>query len=104
MLTKKDMVDLIAKQTQSSKAEAARNLEAVMAAMQHAICKKGGFQLVGFGAFSIKKRAARTGRNVRSGEAVEIPAKKHIRFAASLPLKRELNRSGKKVVSAPATI
>jgi DNA-binding protein HU-beta len=55
-----------------------------------AVKKDGVVQLIGFGTFKVAKRAARTGRNPKTGEALKIKASKSVRFVASSALKKSL--------------
>ena len=74
-----------------TKADAARAIEAVMEGVTEGLKKNGKVTLVGFGTFSAKKRAARTGRNPQTGEAVKIDARVVPSFKAGSKLKDALN-------------
>ena len=70
---------------------AASALEATLSAVRQTLKKGGTVSLVGFGTFSVTKRAARTGRNPRTGEAIKIKAAKVPKFTPGKPLKDALN-------------
>lgn len=90
-MNKTELIAHIAFNADISKAAAARTLEATVAAVKSTLKKGGTVSLVGFGTFSVNKRAARTGRNPRTGEAVEIKAAKVPKFTAGKALKDALN-------------
>ena len=73
-MNKNDLIDAVAERTSLAKSDAARAVEAVLAAVTEALQKGDAVTLSGFGTFATKTRAARTGRNPRTGEAIEIPA------------------------------
>ncbi|MCU0932258.1 MAG: HU family DNA-binding protein [Serpentinimonas sp.] len=86
-MNKSELVEHIAKSADISKAAAARALEATMGAVRTTLKKGGTVSLVGFGSFSVTKRAARTGRNPRTGAAIKIKAAKIPRFRPGKALK-----------------
>jgi DNA-binding protein HU-beta len=90
-MNKGDLVEVVSGEAGLSKADASRAVESVITAITKAL--KGGNQvsLVGFGTFAVKKRAARTGRNPRTGEAIEIRASKVPGFRAGKALKDAVN-------------
>ena len=90
-MTKMQLVDKIAKDTELTKKQAAEAIDAMIAAMQDALVAGESVQLVGFGGFSVKDVAARTGRNPRTNEVVEIPASRRVTFSASKTLKDKVN-------------
>ena len=73
-----------------SKADSKRALEGFIAATEQALKKGDKISLVGFGSFSVSKRAARTGRNPQTGEAIKIKAKKVARFKAGKELSSKI--------------
>ena len=75
-MNKSDLIEHIAKQADISKAAAARALDAVVGGVKATLKKSGSVTIVGFGTFAVTKRAARTGRNPRTGEAIKIKAAK----------------------------
>ncbi len=90
-MNKTELIDHIAKQADISKAASARALEAVIGAVKSTLKKNGSVTLVGFGTFSVGKRAARTGRNPRTGAAIKIKAAKVPKFKPGKGLKDALN-------------
>ena len=90
-MTKAELVEFVAEQADLTKADAARALDAVVAGVTKGLKKEGKVTLVGFGTFSAKKRAARTGRNPQTGEEVKIAARVVPGFKAGQKLKDALN-------------
>jgi DNA-binding protein HU-beta len=90
-MNKSDLVDAIADKAGLSKADAARALDATIKAVTGALKKGKTVSLVGFGTFSVRKRAARTGRNPRTGESIKIKASKNPAFKAGKALKDAVN-------------
>jgi DNA-binding protein HU-beta len=81
-MTKADLVDVMAKEAEITKAAAALALDAYVDAVTKELKKGGRIGLVGFGTFSVAKRKAREGRNPQTGKAIKIPAKKVVKFKA----------------------
>jgi DNA-binding protein HU-beta len=90
-MNKSDLVDAVADKANLSKADAGRALDATIAAITRALKKGDTVSLVGFGTFSVRKRAARTGRNPRTGETIKIKASKNPAFKAGKALKDAVN-------------
>ena len=90
-MTKAELVEFIAKGANLTKADAARALDATIEGIQAGLKKQGKVALVGFGTFSAKKRAARTGINPLTKAAINIPAKIVASFKAGSKLKDALN-------------
>lgn len=88
-MTKKDLLDQIAKVT-GSKKSAEGALDCLLGEIKKGLKKEGGFQLAGFGSFKTVKRAARKGRNPRTGEAIKIKASRTVRFSPAKALKESL--------------
>jgi DNA-binding protein HU-beta len=74
-----------------SKSAAGDAVDAFVAVVTQAVVEGEGVQLVGFGAFSTGQRAARTGRNPRSGETLQIAAAKTVKFTAAKAFKDSVN-------------
>jgi nucleoid DNA-binding protein len=85
-MNKQDLVTEVAKCT-CTKAEAGKALDAVLAAIKKSLKKGESVTLVGFGTFSVTKRAARKGRNPQTGAPIKIAAKKVPKFTAGKALK-----------------
>jgi DNA-binding protein HU-beta len=90
-MNKSDLIDAIAKETGLTKADAGRGLEAGIKAITKALKKGDTVSLVGFGTYSVRHRAARTGRNPRTGETIKIKASKVPAFKAGKALKDAVN-------------
>ena len=74
----------------ATKRAADEALEAVLSSIAKGVKKDKIVQLIGFGTFKVSKRAARTGRNPKTGEAIKIAASKSVRFSPSKNLKEIL--------------
>jgi DNA-binding protein HU-beta len=90
-VNKTEIIEHIASSADISKAAAGRALEATVAAIKTSMRKGGSVTLVGFGTFYVGKRAARAGRNPRTGAAIKIKAAKVPKFRAGKALKDALN-------------
>jgi DNA-binding protein HU-beta len=90
-VNKIELISHIADKTDMSKAAAGRALESVLGAVTSILKKGGTVSLVGFGTFAVVKRAARTGRNPRTGAAIKITAAKVPKFRPGKALKEHLN-------------
>jgi DNA-binding protein HU-beta len=90
-VNKSEMIDAIAASADISKAAAGRALDSAMEAIKNALKKGDIVTLVGFGSFYTGKRAARTGRNPRTGENIKIKAAKVPKFRPGKALKDSLN-------------
>ncbi|MDH4061691.1 MAG: HU family DNA-binding protein [Aquincola sp.] len=86
-MNKTDMIEHIAKQADISKAAATRALEAFVGGVKTTLKKGNSVSLVGFGTFAVSKRAARSGRNPRTGAAIKIKAAKVPKFRPGKALK-----------------
>lgn len=90
-MNKSEMIEHIAKQADISKAAATRALEAMIGGVKATLKKNNSVSLVGFGTFSVSKRQARTGRNPRTGESVEVEEKWVPFFKTGKELRERLN-------------
>ncbi len=90
-VNKMELIEHVAKQADISKAAAGRALEAMVGGIRSALKKGNSVTLVGFGTFSVSKRAARTGRNPRTGASIKIKAAKVAKFRAGKALKDAIN-------------
>jgi DNA-binding protein HU-beta len=86
-MNKNDLIDAVAERTSLAKSDAARAVEAVLGTIADSLKKGDVVTLSGFGAFATKTRAARTGRNPRTGEAIQIAASRVPGFKAGKGLK-----------------
>ena len=85
-MNKAQLIDAIAKESKLSKADSSKALEATITAISKSLKKGEGIVLVGFGSFSVAKRAARIGRNPQTGKELKIAAKKVAKFKAGTAL------------------
>lgn len=86
-MNKTEMIDAIAAAADLPKAAAGRALDAVIDSITQTLKKNEQVTLVGFGTFSVKERSARTGRNPKTGEAIEIKAARQPGFKPGKALK-----------------
>ena len=91
-MNKTDLIDHIAEEDELSKAAAGRALDAFVAAVRDTLSKGGSVTLVGFGTFVVGKRAARSGRNPRTGDSIKIKAAKVPKFRPGNGLKDAINK------------
>jgi len=91
-MNKSDLIAAIATKTESTKKNAEASLNAITETITEALVKGEKVQLVGFGAFEVKKRAARKGRNPQTKEEIKIPASKAPVFKAGKALKDLVNK------------
>jgi DNA-binding protein HU-beta len=85
-MNKAELIDAIASDAKITKADAGRALDSFMLTVGKALKKGDRVGLVGFGSFSVTKRAARIGRNPQTGKEIKIPAKKVVKFKAGAEL------------------
>ncbi|MBC6444847.1 MAG: HU family DNA-binding protein [Alphaproteobacteria bacterium GM202ARS2] len=86
-MNKGELVEAVAQKSNINKSEATRAVEATFDTIEGALKKGDEVRLVGFGTFSVAKRAARDGRNPRTGATIKIPAAKVPKFKAGKGLK-----------------
>ena len=90
-MNKNDLIAAVADSSGLTKADAGRAVDAVFSSIEGALKAGGEVRIVGFGTFSVAHRAATTGRNPRTGEAIQIAASKQPKFKAGAPLKDAVN-------------
>jgi len=90
-MNKNDLIEAVAERTGLAKSDAARAVEALLGTITEALQRGETVAVSGFGSFVTKVRAARTGRNPRTGEPVAIPASRAPAFKAGKALKDALN-------------
>jgi DNA-binding protein HU-beta len=90
-VNKNELVDAVSERTGLAKSDAARAVEAVLGTITETLQKGDQVALSGFGTFVAKSRAARTGRNPRTGESIAIPASRAPAFKAGKALKDAIN-------------
>lgn len=91
-MNKQELVTQVAKEADLPKTKAQAAVEAIFDSIKATLKKGGEVRLVGFGTFSVAKRAATTGRNPRTGEKINIPASKQPKFKAGKDLKEAVNK------------
>ena len=92
-MNKTQLIDVVALKTGLKKAQAEAAVNAVNEAIAEALAAGDKVQIVGFGTYSVKTRAAREGRNPKTGEAMTIAASKTPAFAAGKALKDAINNN-----------
>ena len=95
-MNKTELIEHIAQSADMSKADASRALDAALDGVKRTLKKGGTVALVGFGTFSISKRAARKGRNPQTGKKIKIAAKKVAKFKPGKKLADDVNGKGGK--------
>ena len=90
-MNKTELVAAIAEKTELSKKDAEKALKAFTDTVAEQLKAGDKIQLVGFGTFEVAERAARTGKNPQTGEAINIPASKAPKFKAGKALKDTVN-------------
>lgn len=94
-MIKSELIEnLAAENTHLTHAEVERVVNVVLGRMTQAMSEGGRVELRGFGAFSVRSRPARAGRNPRTGETVDVPAKSVPFFKSGKELRERLNASG----------
>ena len=86
-MNKEELVNAVAAKTKLSKKDTEATVNAMVTAISDALAKSDKVTLVGFGTFQVRERAAREGRNPRTGGVLKIPARKAPAFAAGKGLK-----------------
>ena len=91
-MNKAEMIDHVADKSGISKVQAKTAIDEIFGALENDLKKTGRAAVAGFGTFSVKSRAARTGRNPQTGEALKIKASKSVGFKASPGLKESVKK------------
>lgn len=89
-MNKADLISAVAAHAGLTKADSKKALDAIIAVTGETLKKGDKLTLVGFGTFSVAKRAARTGRNPRTGKEIKIAAKKLVKFKAGAELTKNV--------------
>jgi DNA-binding protein HU-beta len=90
-VNKAELIEAVAEQADMTKADAGRAVDAVVAAITEALKQQNDVALVGFGTFTVRERAARSGRNPQTGATINIAAAKVPAFKAGKALKDAVN-------------
>ena len=91
-MNKAELIEAISGSAKMSKADAGRALDATIESISKSLKKGDKVSLVGFGTFSVAKRAARNGRNPQTGKTIKIAAKKVAKFKAGTDLSNTVNK------------
>jgi DNA-binding protein HU-beta len=91
-LNKNDLVAAVADSSGLSKTDAAKAVDGVFDAISNSLKSGSAVRLVGFGTFSVSRRAATTGRNPRTGEQIQIAASQKVKFLPAKALKEMFNK------------
>jgi len=86
-MNKADLIDAIAGDAGLSKADAGKALDAALANITKALAGGDSVSLIGFGTYSVSQKEARTGRNPQTGQPIQIPARKAVKFTVGKALK-----------------
>ena len=86
-MNKQELIDAVADEAGVEKSSAAETIDAVLATVSKTVAAGESVQLIGFGTFATGARAARSGRNPKTGETIEIPAAKTVKFTAGKAFK-----------------
>lgn len=89
-MNKADLINSVAERAEMTKKDAEKAVNAVFSAIEEALAQGEKVQLVGFGTFEVRERAARTGRNPQTGEEIQIAATKVPAFRAGKALKEAI--------------
>jgi len=90
-MNKAELIDAMAAESGLTKADSKRALDAFISATSDALKKGDRISLIGFGSFSTSERAARTGRNPKTGKEIQIAAKNVVKFKAGSDLSDAVN-------------
>ena len=85
-MNKSELIDKIANNSDMSKADSEKVLNSILSAITDAVAAGDKVSLIGFGTFSVSDRAARQGRNPQTGQSMQIPARKLVKFKAGAKL------------------
>ncbi len=91
-MNKSELIEQVASRTDRTKADAAEAVDAVLRTIEESLGRGAEISITGFGKFHVAERGARTGRNPRTGETIEIRASRVPRFSAGAGLKQAVNR------------
>lgn len=90
-MNKAELIDAVASETGANRSAASDAVDAVLASIQKSLVNGDKVTLPGFGTFEVRSRAARTGRNPQTGEAIQVKASKAPAFKAGAGLKNAVN-------------
>lgn len=90
-MNKKELIDAIAEKTSMSKTDTSKMLEAFTETVEETLKSGDSVKLIGFGNFEVRNQAARVSRNPKTGEQIQVAARKAPAFKAGASLKKALN-------------
>jgi DNA-binding protein HU-beta len=90
-MNKSELIDAVSKNSGLTKSDTEKAVNSLIATMEETLGKGDDVVLVGFGSFSVKKTAGRSGRNFKTGVAIDIPPRKSVRFKPGKNLKDSVN-------------
>lgn len=90
-MNRSDLIDTVAAGAGLSKADATKAVDALFEGITEALKRNEEVKLAGFGVFSVAERAAREGRNPSTGEPIQVPASRAVKFKAGKQLKDGIN-------------
>lgn len=90
-MTKTDLIRAVAEKAVMTQKDAARAVDALLETVQEAVARGEEVRIPGFGAFVVKERGERQGRDIRTGEVITIPARKVVAFRAGKELREAVN-------------
>lgn len=90
-VTKTDLIRAVAEKAVMTQKDAARAVDALLEAVQEAVARGEEVRIPGFGAFVVKERGERQGRDIRTGETITIPPRKVVAFRAGKELREAVN-------------
>lgn len=91
-MNKQELIDAVANQAGIAKSAAEETINAFLETVTKAVVKGEAVQLIGFGSFGTGARAARAGRNPKTGESLHIAASKTVKFTAGKAFKEAVNK------------
>jgi DNA-binding protein HU-beta len=103
-MNKKELISALAEATGLTQAAASRAMDAILRAIAEALEKGEMVSLVGFGSFSVRRRAARSGRNPRTGETIKIPAAKVPAFKPGKALREAARKTPDLMAMRPPVV
>ena len=89
---KDDFVSLVSEKSGFNKTDSVKALDAVLQSLEHVLADGDSVNFVGYGSFSVSQRAAREGRNPKTGEKMKIKASKAVKFSSGKKLKSAVNK------------
>jgi DNA-binding protein HU-beta len=98
-MNKKTLIELIRKDTQLTEQESTKVVTELLESITGTLSKGEKVDLRGFGTFFVTKRAVRKGRNIATGEMIEIPARKAVSFRASTTLRQKIKSSAQSLTT-----